>query len=182
MQLETSRLRLIELDKEVLRDIHELHSNPKVDEFNTLGIPENIFTTERLMNEWLEQSVAMPRISYVFQIRLADSDKFVGLIALNLGKPGFKSAEIWYKTLPNFWGKGYSTERVEAILNFGFRNLNLHRIEAGCAVDNIASVKVLQKTGFSKEGKKRRNLPIRGEWVDNYFFAILETDRKKGGS
>lgn len=62
------------------------------------------------------------------------------------------------------------------VLDFGFGVLKLHRIEAGCAVDNIASIKVLEKAGMTKEGMKRKKLPIRGKWKDNYFFAILEED------
>jgi len=54
--------------------------------------------------------------------------------------------------------------------------LQLHRIEAGCSVDNIASSKVLEKVGMTREGMKRKKLPIRGEWKDNYFYAILEDD------
>ncbi len=61
-------------------------------------------------------------------------------------------------------------------MNFGFNDLKLHRIEAGCAVENIASSKVLEKVGMTKEGIKRKILPIRGEWKDNYFYAILEED------
>jgi [ribosomal protein S5]-alanine N-acetyltransferase len=54
--------------------------------------------------------------------------------------------------------------------------LKLHRIEAGCAVENVASVSVLEKVGMTREGMKRKKLPIRGEWKDNYFFGMLEED------
>jgi [ribosomal protein S5]-alanine N-acetyltransferase len=56
------------------------------------------------------------------------------------------------------------------------QSLRLHRIEAGCAVENIPSIKVLEKAGMTREGLKRKKLPIRGEWKDNYFYAILEED------
>ena len=45
-----------------------------------------------------------------------------------------------------------------------------------CAVDNITSIKVLEKVGMTREEKKRKKLPIRGEWKDNYFYAILDED------
>ena len=53
------------------------------------------------------------------------------------------------------------------------------RIEAGCAIDNIGSIKVLEKTGFIKEGTGRQVLPLLSGWSDNYEFAILEIDYKK---
>jgi ribosomal-protein-alanine N-acetyltransferase len=61
-------------------------------------------------------------------------------------------------------------------LEFGFIDLKLHRIEAGCAVENIASTKTLEKVGFVREGMKRKKLPIRGEWKDNYVYGILEEE------
>ncbi|HMB61757.1 MAG TPA: GNAT family protein, partial [Eudoraea sp.] len=74
------------------------------------------------------------------------------------------------------WGKGYATEAVRAVLKFGFRVLKLHRMEAGCAVDNIASIRVLEKVGMQMEGQRRKVLPLQQGWSDNYEFAILDTD------
>jgi len=63
-------------------------------------------------------------------------------------------------------------------LEYGFIDLKLHRIEACCAVENIASSKTLEKAGFKRECMKRKKLPIRGVWKDNYFYGILEEDFK----
>jgi RimJ/RimL family protein N-acetyltransferase len=61
-------------------------------------------------------------------------------------------------------------------LKFGFESLHLHRIEAGTATENINSIRVLEKIGMTREGRRRKILPIRGEWYDNYHYAILEDD------
>jgi RimJ/RimL family protein N-acetyltransferase len=177
MKLYTERLWLDELALTDLNDIHALHSCPEVDEFNTLGIPESLRQTEMLLEEWLERQAAVPRMSYVFCVRTIDSEQFIGLMALNLGKPNYRNAEVWYKTHPVHWGRGYTTEALKHLIQFGFEELNLHRIEAGCAVANIASIKVLEKAGMTREGRKRQILPIRGQWVDNYFYSILDSDR-----
>lgn len=178
MKLETSQLQLNELELNDLNLIHELHSMPEVDEFNTLGIPETIADTENLLAEWMGQQVASPRMFYTFSIKLKATDQFIGLIAIKLGKLNYRIAEVWYKIHPAHWRKGYTTEALKKILQFGFDELNLHRIEAGCAVENIASIKVLEKAGMTREGHKRQILPIRGQWVDNYFYAILDIDYK----
>lgn len=88
---------------------------------------------------------------------------------------------MWYKLLPAHWGQGLTTEALKALISFGFDQLQLHRIEAGCAVENVASIRVLEKAGLTREGRKRQVLPIRGKWVDNYWFAILETDWSAAG-
>ncbi len=178
MELQTKRLKLVELTLTDLETIHKLHSLPETDEYNTLGLPATIHTTDVLLQEWLNQQQLTPRLSYIFCIKQIDTDQFIGLMALILGKPNFKIAEVWYKILPGYWRQGFTTEALRQLLYFGFTDLRLHRIEAGCAVENIASVKVLQKVGMTKEGCKRKVLPIRGNWVDSYLYAILDTDFK----
>ena len=176
MKFKTDCLKIRELSLADLEVIHQLHSLPEIDEYNTLGIPATIQTTELLLNEWIEKQSPIPRTSYIFCIELLETNEFIGLIALNLGKLNYKIAEAWYKIHPAYWGKGYATEALAELLKFGFTTLGLHRIEAGCAVENTASIKVLEKTGMIREGSKRKILPIRGNWVDNYFYAILEED------
>jgi RimJ/RimL family protein N-acetyltransferase len=176
MEIQTERLKLEELSLNDLNAIHHLHSLVQTDEFNTLGIPETIQVTELLLTNWVDQQSTTPRVSYIFAIRLIATNQFVGLIALILGKPKYKIAEVWYKILPDYWRQGNATEALAKLLEFGFVNLGLHRIEAGTAIENIASVKVLEKAGMTREGIKRKILPIRGTWIDNYFYSILETD------
>lgn len=179
MKLQTERLVLQELSLADLNDVHQLHSLPEVDEFNTLGIPESIQTTEILLLDWLEQQKVTPRMSYTFSIRLVQTNHFIGLITLNSGKSNFKIAEVWYKLHPVYWRQGYTNEALTKLLKFAFLDLKLHRIEAGCAVENVASLRVLEKVGMTREGRKRKVLPIRGNWMDNYFYAMLETDFEK---
>lgn len=176
MHLKTTRLLLEELQPDDVAAIHELHSFPQVDQYNTLGIPSSFDQTESLLAQWLKLQAAAPRQSYIFKVKEANKVAFAGLIALSLGKPNFRTAEVWYKLHPNCWGKGYATEALRQVLAFGFNELKLHRVEAGCAVGNKASIRVLEKAGMQKEGSKRKVLPIRGEWVSNYEFAILEED------
>lgn len=176
MKLQTDRLYFRQVSTNDINNIHELHSLPETDKFNTLGIPETIQVTETVINEWLVGQNAKPQISYIFCLDLIDTKQFIGLIALNIGKPNYKTAEVWFKIHKDFWRKGYTTEALTKLIDFGFNDLALHRIEAGCAVENIASSKILEKVGMKREGMKRKKLPIRGEWKDNYFYAILDED------
>lgn len=177
MLLTTDRLKLRELLISDLEYVHELHSLPETDRYNTLGIPDSIEVTRQLILTWLSASYETPRKKFVFCIE-TKKDEFVGLIGINIGRPAYKSAEIWFKLHPDYWNKGFATEAVNIILKFSFKELNLHRIEAGCAIENVASKRVLEKTGMIKEGHCRKILPIRGQWMDNYEFAILDSDFK----
>lgn len=175
MTIHTKRLVIRELIITDLENIHELHSLPETDEFNTLGLPETIEVTRNIMRGWLGSMKERPRKKYVFCIE-SEGSEFIGLLGLSLGKPGYGSAEIWYKLHSTHWNQGFATEAVNGILRFGFVDLQLHRIEAGCATGNLASKRVLEKVGMTQEGICRKVLPIRGQWLDNYEFAILNTD------
>jgi ribosomal-protein-alanine N-acetyltransferase len=178
MELQTERLKLREIALSDLENIHQLHSLPEVTEFNTLQVPDSIDTTNQLILQWRSAVREFPRTKYVFCIE-DTQDEFIGLAGLNTGKPGYKSAEIWYKLHPKSWNKGYATETALRILKLCFDELELHRVEAGCAVGNSASIKVLEKIGMINEGRSREILPIRGQWLDNFKFAILESDFQK---
>jgi len=114
--------------------------------------------------------------SFTFTICLQTYQECIGIIGINLGKPKYNNAEIWFKFDPAYWNKGYATEAVNAILEFGFNTLQLHRIEAGCATGNIGSIKVLEKVRMIREAHTRQLLPLQSGWSDNYGYAKLATD------
>jgi RimJ/RimL family protein N-acetyltransferase len=176
--LKTKRLTLRLIKQSDIEDIHNLHSIPEVDKFNTLGIPKDLSETKSIMASSFEDLKQDAIKRYTFAIELNKSQEFIGLVDLNLGNPKYKSAEVWYKLLPKQWRKGYATEALNCLLEFGFNTLNLHRIEAGCAVNNLGSIKVLEKVGMSYEGRKRKTLPLKSGWSDNFEYGILERDYK----
>ena len=174
---ERIKMRLIELSD--LDAIHDLHSLPETDEFNTLGIPKNIEDTKITIEPWIAENEASKIKNFTFAIENRLNGEFIGLFGLKLGIEKYKRGEVWYKIHSDFWKKGYATESLKAVINFGFENLKLHRIEAGCAVENLGSIKVLEKAGMMREGRLRQVLPLKSGWSDNYEYSILETDQRK---
>ncbi len=174
----TERIRLRLIDLSDLEEIHKLHSLPEVDEYNTLGIPKNSAETKSIVEPWIAENQLSEIKSYTFAIENISNKKFMGLFGLKLGNEKYKSAEVWYKIHPDYWKKGYATEALKAIIHFGFETLKLHRIKAGCAVDNIGSLKVLEKSGMTREGRHRQILPLKSGWSDNFEYAILDIDIK----
>jgi ribosomal-protein-alanine N-acetyltransferase len=171
------KLRFIELSD--LHSIHCLHSLPETDEFNTLGIPENSEETKTIIESWILAHGQEEILNYTFAIEEINTNSFIGLFGLKLWANKHRRGEIWYKLHSDYWGKGYATEALNLILDFGFDTLNLHRIQAGCAVANIGSIKVLEKAGMIREGRGRQLLPLKSGWSDNFEYSILETDKRK---
>ena len=178
MEIVTERLLLRLIDLQDLDAIHNLHSLPQTDEYNTLGIPKNIEETKSIIEVWILENKLNEIRNYTFAICNKLNGDFIGLFGFKLGNKKYRRAEVWYKIHATYWKNGYATEALKSILNFGFKTLNLHRIEAGCAVENTGSMKVLEKAGMIKEGRKRAVLPLKSGWSDNFEYAVLETDKR----
>ncbi len=176
VNIETERLLLHEISRNDLEDIHRLHSTPEVDQYNTLGIPYSVKHTEAILQPMFEGKKQKPRSLFTWKILSKETDEFLGLAGYILSNNRSKEGEIYYKLFPKYWGRGYATEVTKRLIRFGFEKLELHRVEAGVVVENVRSVRVLEKAGMTREGIKRKNLPIRGEWADSYHYAILEDD------
>lgn len=177
-QLNSLRLIFREINWKDTQDIHQLHSDPLVDEFNTLGIPKNIEQTKTHMRGIIENREREIDEHICWHVRKKENNDFVGIGGVKSSFNRFKLGEIYYNVLPVYWGKGYGTEIAKRLILFGFNEFALHRIEAGVATENIRSMRVLEKCGMTQEGIRRKILPIRGEWKDNYHYAILEDDQR----
>jgi len=111
----------------------------------------------------------------VFGMALGNEAGLVGLCGLVLD-PTATQGEAWYLTAPPYWGHGYVTEAVHALVDHGFRTVGLHRVWASCLPENPASARVLEKLGFRREGYHRQNLSIHGAWRDSYTYAVVASE------
>lgn len=101
-------------------------------------------------------------------------DALVGVININdviLG--GFRSGSLGYYASAPYSGRGYMTEGLALVLDQAFTVLNLHRIEANIQPQNDASLALVRKLGFRKEGFSPAFLKINGEWRDHERWAML---------
>ncbi|WP_411030443.1 GNAT family N-acetyltransferase [Spongiimicrobium sp. 3-5] len=176
MDIESERLKLQEVGWDDLADIHRLHSYSEVDEYNTLGIPKDMEETKESIRPMIDDQKSEKRKLYFWKIVVKNSDEFIGIAGMNLSLNKFKLGEIYYKILPSHWGNGYATEVSRTLIKTGFGDFKLHKIEAGVSTENMGSIRVLEKSGMTREGLRRKILPIRGEWKDNYHYAIVEDD------
>ena len=176
MEIESNRLILKEISWNDADEIHHLHSFPEVVEYSTFGIPENIEITKERIRPMIKAQSDANRKYYDWKIILKDTKEFIGLAGISLSLNKFKLGEIYYELLPDYWGKGYATEISKLLIKAGFEEFHLHKVEAGIATENTKSIRVMKKSGMIREGLRRKILPIRGKWKDNYHYAIVEDD------
>ena len=87
-----------------------------------------------------------------------------------------RRAEVGYALGADAWGQGYMTEALHALLQFGFLELALNRVEADIDPRNALSVKSLERLGFSKEGHLRERWIVAGEVSDSSLYGLLARD------
>lgn len=114
---------------------------------------------------------------YAFFLFHAESDRLMGGARLSHIRRGVaQSCSLGYWMGEDYAYKGYMTDAVRAVAPFVFGALRLHRIEAACLPHNTASIRLLEKVGFQREGRARSYLCINGAWQDHLMFALLEGD------
>jgi ribosomal-protein-alanine N-acetyltransferase len=90
-----------------------------------------------------------------------------------------KLVELGYSLVPDERGKGYGTEAVRIAVDYLFLSKNIVRIQVETDPENVASQRILQKAGFTKEGVIRKSFFCRGEWRDTALFSILREEWKE---
>ncbi|MBH69568.1 MAG: 30S ribosomal protein S5 alanine N-acetyltransferase [Rhodospirillaceae bacterium] len=118
---------------------------------------------------------------YSFFIFRREDDALIGGITLaNVRRGVAQIASFGYWIGKSYARNGYMTESVRGASGFAFDKLSLHRMEAACLPENIASQGVLKKVGFNYEGLARKYLKINGEWKDHMVFALLGEEFNRG--
>lgn len=103
----------------------------------------------------------------------AEDEAVIGRIALGgVMRGAFLNAYLGYWIDVDHQARGHTTEAVVGVLSFAFRTAGLHRVQAAVMPRNAASLRVLAKVGFRKEGESSRYLQIAGQWEDHHLFAV----------
>ena len=115
--------------------------------------------------------------SYAFLLFRKSDHRLIGGVTLaNIRRGVAQAGSLGYWMGASYAGKGAMTAAVRALVPFAFGTLRLHRLEAACIPSNAASIRLLEKTGFSREGYAREYLCIDGLWQDHVLYARLIGD------
>ena len=115
---------------------------------------------------------------YAFLIvRNSDNTLVGGLTLANIRRGVAQAGSLGYWMGRPFVRHGYMTAAVSAVISFAFGTLRLHRLEAACIPTNNGSIRLLEKTGFIREGYARDYLCINGIWQDHLLYGRLKDSR-----
>jgi [ribosomal protein S5]-alanine N-acetyltransferase len=178
MQLTTERLKLLPLTPSI---IHELFNNKTKEEIcNYLGLDDDGFDFYQSMHQ---KGMETFRISmHHFILVHKETNKAIGECGFHTWNPTHRRAEVFYKiNQEEHKQKGYMTEALPAVLNYGFTHMNLHRVQALIDSSNTASLKLLQRFGFVYEGIARQDYVVNDTSEDSDCYSLLQTEWKFWG-
>ncbi|MFV8391950.1 GNAT family N-acetyltransferase [Flavobacterium sp. LB2P6] len=169
--LDTERLLLRRIDSNDLKEIFALRSNPETMKY----IPRPLLKTDEDALEHIAMidTKIETNEGINWAITLKDNPKLIGIIGHYRIKPEHYRAEIGYMLVPEFHGKGIVSEALKEVVNYGFKIMKLHSIQAIIDPENHGSAKVLEKNGFVKEAHLKENEFFEGRFLDSVIYSIL---------
>lgn len=111
---------------------------------------------------------------FAFAMTLKGDDKLIGMFALH---PMKLKVEVGYALARPYWGKGYMTEALRAMITWAFTQTDIFRVQAFCDVDNLGSARVMEKAGMTREGLLMRYVlhpNISDEPRDVFLYAVVK--------
>lgn len=174
--LTTGRLTLRRLGEQDAPALFALRSDPAVMRY--IGRPlatslEEILEKIRLIDGQLRDNNAI-----MWAITLRDNPALIGTICFwNIQKENDR-AEIGYLLHPGFQGKGIMQEALEAAVDYGFKQMNLHSIEAHVDPGNAPSCRLLERNGFVQEAFFKENHFFDGRFLDTAVYSLLTQNKQ----
>lgn len=161
-----------------LRDISRDHLIP----FEPQWQPDELERTAYRRRVRHYQREQREDLGYAYAIVRLNTDALLGGISLSNVRRGVtQTASVGYWLGQPHIGQGAMTEAVALVVRYAIQGLRLHRLEAATLPDNDASIRVLERNGFQREGFARRYLKINGMWRDHVLFGLIAEDLQATG-
>ena len=153
MQLETTRLLIRDFIEPDLDAVYAYGSDPEVVRY--MAFPRSTLAgTREHIARCMALAAEQPRRGYDMGIALRSTGEIIGGITLGVFDRAAGEAAFSYLLNRAMWGQGYATEALSEMLRFGFTQLGLRRIADSCAVENVASARVMEKCGLRLESER----------------------------
>ncbi len=177
MKLYTPRLILRELEIDDFQSLRTLEVHPETYRYE----PEtpSLIQTKAYLQHSIDYAKQNPRWYYRFALSIRPTHSLRGRITLSMQNEAIQEWEVGWALDPAEWGKGFATEGALAAIDFAFTELQAHRVIAFCHTANRASWRVMEKCGMQREGLLRETRHCRGEWSDEYVYAILDREWRR---
>ena len=173
-ELTTTRLLLRKFKRSDAHDVFAYASDPQVALYTQWDHHRDLMTTRQFVATVLKgyrEGHPAP-----WGIVLRRTGKLIGAIGLRNWSLEHARAEVGYVLSRDYWGQGYVTEALNAVLAFGFTQMELHRIQAKAVPENRGSTRVMEKVGMRCEALLRDYEFVKGAYHNLNLYSILKRD------
>lgn len=172
--LESSRLLLRRFCIDDAEAMFKYASDYDTTKFMRFPTHQSIADSKAIINLWLLDYEKLN--NYNWAIIIKETGELIGSIGLVDVNDFHKQAEIGYIIRKDQWNKGYTTEALKRVLQFGFEEVGFNRLESLHVIENPASGVVMMKAGMLFEGTKRNYFPFKGQYLSCRMYAITSED------
>ena len=155
-------------------DIYAYASDDRVARYVLWEPHRSLSETRSCLRDLIRRARAGYPSSWVITLR--KSGKVIGTIGFVWYSAENCSAEIGYSLSADYWNRGFATQALQAVTAEAFRSLPLNRLEAQHDLRNPASGRVMEKSGFRREGILRSRVFNKGEYIDVALYSVLRSD------
>ncbi len=174
IELQTKRLVLKQYALEDLTNLNRLLSEPLIWEYSSKTAITDIDAAKAQLYDTLRK---YEEDQCAFQaLYQKDTNQYIGEAGVLAFNKQCNRAVLGYNLLPAYWGRGYATEITKALVRYLFETIQVERIEALAANNNIASKRVLENSGFICEGLLRNFGFIHGTLADVSYYGMIKDD------
>ncbi len=170
--LETDRLILKEITDDHAPALYEMRTNPNIMRYIDRPIPNSIEEIKELIQKMVTMKILGEGISWGI-FKKENPDVKIGNIGFYRIMAAHYRAEIGYMLNTSEHQKGIMYEAIQKVIEFGFKKMNLHSIEANINPGNLASKKLLEKAGFVREAYFKENYYFNGQFIDSEIYSLL---------
>lgn len=174
LTIKGKQINLRKLKKSDAQSLFENANNFAIAKYTILPYPYTI--KDALSFIQITQRQIKRKESFEIGIEYKQSGQIIGMVGLVKVDFENKNAEIGYWLGKKYWGRKIMKEAVQLILKFGFQTLGLERIYARVMHPNVASAKLLEKSGFKYEGRCRKTVLTGKNWMDDLIYSILKEE------
>jgi len=175
--IETERLILRKFKESDAETFFSYRTNPQVALYQGEGwIDYKLEQAVEFVKEQMNFEPGIPNTWFQIAIELKDTGNLIGDLAIHTLPQDTNQVEIGFTLNPMYQNKGFGIEVVKCLLGYIFNVLNKHRVIAITDVRNKPSIKLLEKIGMRKEGHFIKNAWNKGEYTDEYLFALLKEE------
>jgi len=174
--IETARLRLRPFTLDDLDALHAIQSRPDVARYLYWGPRSRDEVYEALAARARRTTLEAAGDTLVLAMERRDSGALIGDVNLHWLSAEHQQGEIGFVLHPDHHGQGFAREAAMEMLRLGFDGLGLRRIIGRCDARNDASARLMERLGMRREAHFRQNELFKGEWGDEYVYAMLAAE------